>query len=57
MNVLDSEYYSKTKFLLKLIGLWPYQSPTRKWISLILTFIATSSLAIPTVNEQTLNHD
>lgn len=50
MNVLESEYYANSKLLLKLLGLWPFQSSTRRWISIVFyLFLISSALMVPLV--------
>lgn len=50
-NVFDTQYYANTKFLLKIVGLWPFQSVTRRWISMIMYYLLTFSFSIPMVKK------
>lgn len=54
MNALESKYFPSSKFLMDLIGLWPYQSQRRRWISLIMFYVLVLSAVIPNVNKKFL---
>ncbi|XP_011301636.1 uncharacterized protein [Fopius arisanus] len=50
-NMLDSGYYRTTRWALKLMGQWPFQSPRRNKFFKCITLSLITSICIPTMTK------
>ncbi|XP_011301634.1 odorant receptor 13a [Fopius arisanus] len=50
-NMLDSDYYRPTRWALKLMGQWPFQSPRRNKIFKCLTLFLITSISLPMITK------